>query len=451
MAFRHRLHAHSTAMKTNVVSANSQSSSEASLVEWLAVRCRVLAILDGGRREWWAAVLITSALVALRAAPWVLWESTRFDSDQAVIGLMAKHLSEFRAFPLFFYGQSYMLGVQAWIVAPFFWLARPSVTALRFPLMLLNVAAALFLMRTLGRELRLRPAVALIAALPFIAASPAIAGSLLDGQGCGAGELYFYVLTLWALRNKPFAFGAMFALAYLHREFTLFVLPALVIVEAAAGTLWRRSSLTRALRMAAGFGLVWLAIDDLNLHLNNTSLFMQVRMLAVNTCFRAGDLWPRIVYLFTDCLPVLFGTYRIGLYTGGAKIVGSPALGWVLFPTLSVMLARLAWTWRRDDGRTDVAAFLMLVGAFGLASYTLACMLTTGVPPMVRYLHLPLLMPIACLAAFMVREPSRRLRGIALAVFVAWGASNVADTVRAVRIFSDLSGPSPHRILADYL
>ena len=50
-----------------------------------------------------------------------------FNSDQAIVGLMAKHLSEFRTFPLFYYGQNYMLGVQSWIVAPFFWMARPSI------------------------------------------------------------------------------------------------------------------------------------------------------------------------------------------------------------------------------------------------------------------------------------------------------------------------------------
>jgi hypothetical protein len=57
------------------------------------------------------AVLV--ALVLLRTAVYLRLESLGFDSDQAVVGLMAKHLSEGRAFPLFFYGQTYMLGVEA--------------------------------------------------------------------------------------------------------------------------------------------------------------------------------------------------------------------------------------------------------------------------------------------------------------------------------------------------
>ena len=47
-----------------------------------------------------------------------------FDSDQAIVGLMAKHLSELQTFPLYFYGQGYMLGVEAWIAAPFFLVGR---------------------------------------------------------------------------------------------------------------------------------------------------------------------------------------------------------------------------------------------------------------------------------------------------------------------------------------
>ena len=49
-----------------------------------------------------------AALVLARSLVFVLWEESYFDSNQAVIGLMAKHLIEGRAFPLFMYGQNYM-------------------------------------------------------------------------------------------------------------------------------------------------------------------------------------------------------------------------------------------------------------------------------------------------------------------------------------------------------
>jgi hypothetical protein len=54
-----------------------------------------------------------AALVVVRSAVFVFAPASHFDSDQAVTGLMAKHLSELRALPLFWYGQTYMLGVEA--------------------------------------------------------------------------------------------------------------------------------------------------------------------------------------------------------------------------------------------------------------------------------------------------------------------------------------------------
>ena len=87
----------------------------------------IAAIFDRGRRETWFFTTLAVLLVLLRAAVFVFRGYVDFNSDQAIVGLMAKHLSEFRTFPLFYYGQNYMLGVQSWIVAPFFWIARPSI------------------------------------------------------------------------------------------------------------------------------------------------------------------------------------------------------------------------------------------------------------------------------------------------------------------------------------
>ena len=106
---------------------------------------------------------VAVAIVLLRSLVPLLFEQI-FDSDQAIVGLMAKHLSEFRSFPLFFYGQNYMLGVQAWMAAPFFWIGGPTIAMLRTPLLLLNVAAALLMVIAITRR-GVRPAWALAAAL----------------------------------------------------------------------------------------------------------------------------------------------------------------------------------------------------------------------------------------------------------------------------------------------
>src|SRR6185503_6456603 len=93
-----------------------------------------------------------AALVVLRSLVFVGWPASHFDSDQAVTGLMAKHLSELRAFPVFWYGQTYMLAVEAWLAAPVMAIAGASVTALKLPLLGMTVAIALLLFRALTRD-----------------------------------------------------------------------------------------------------------------------------------------------------------------------------------------------------------------------------------------------------------------------------------------------------------
>src|SRR6188474_800362 len=124
------------------------------------------------RRERWTAAAIVLLVVLARSLVFVFWEQSYYDSDQAIVGLMAKHLIEGRAFPVFFYGQSYMLGVEAYLAAPVFLIAGVSVAALKFPLLLINLGVALMLLRTLEREAGLRPYAAMLPVLFFAIPSP---------------------------------------------------------------------------------------------------------------------------------------------------------------------------------------------------------------------------------------------------------------------------------------
>ena len=84
-------------------------------------------MLHVSRVEWVASIAVAVALVLLRALVFVLWEQSHFDADQAIVGLMAKHILEARAFPLYFYGQQYLLGVEALLVVrPSSWGGYPS-------------------------------------------------------------------------------------------------------------------------------------------------------------------------------------------------------------------------------------------------------------------------------------------------------------------------------------
>ncbi|HEY3045184.1 MAG TPA: hypothetical protein VGJ39_14220 [Vicinamibacterales bacterium] len=413
------------------------------------------AIFDRGRRETWFFTTLAVLLVLVRAAVFIVRGYVDFNSDQAIVGLMAKHLSEFRTFPLFFYGQNYMLGVQSWIIAPFFWMARPSIAVLKTPLVLLNVLAAVLLMRGLSSRLQLRPAVGFVAALPFIMPTPVVAGSFLQTLGSSGVEPLLYVLFLWMLRSRPFAFGALLVFGFLHREFTMYAVPALVVISAADRSVWTAAAARWMAWMAAGFALVWLILDDLRFHLEGLSLFLQAQMFSRWPCLEVMGPIERLRYLLTICLPVLFGGTRIQLdqYTmRSSAVTGSAIVGWMVAGAMLLMLVRLAWLWRlrRTASSIAFAVYLALVGCGALAGYGLTCSFVY-ILPVVRYINLAILLPIGCFAAFVAREPSARLRNAVIMIFVLWGTANFVDNARVIRDAYVNPEPDPHRELTEFL
>ena len=192
---------------------------------------------------------------------YLLFEQLAFDSDQAIVGLMAKHLIQGSAFPLFFYGQTYMLAVESWAAAPFFLIAGPTVVALRMSLLVWNIVFACLLMIGFVRDGGLRPWSAFVAALFFVAAPAAISLQLMTAQG-GMIEPFVYIALLWFLRRHPFWFGAVLAIGFRNREFTLYAVPVLLVLELVMGEM-NRVRLREWLVSMAIFFAVWEAIEAL--------------------------------------------------------------------------------------------------------------------------------------------------------------------------------------------
>ncbi|HET9540720.1 MAG TPA: hypothetical protein VFQ46_08990, partial [Candidatus Limnocylindria bacterium] len=182
--------------------------------------------LPWSRRADWLPIAAVVAAIVMRSWFFLTWDEAYFDSDQAIVGLMAKHLTEGRARPLFFYGQEYMLGVEAWAMAPVFLVLGPTVFALHLTMLLFNVAAALLLWRLLIREARLTPGGAAMAVLPFALAPVVLSAHLIEAQG-GNPEPFLWVGVLWVVRRSPLLLGTLAAVAFLHREFTIYAMPAL--------------------------------------------------------------------------------------------------------------------------------------------------------------------------------------------------------------------------------
>src|ERR1044071_1609871 len=120
-----------------------------------------------------SAALLGVLLLLVCARSWVpVTTYVHFDSDQAIYGIMARDLAALRAFPMFMYGQRYMLAASVCLCAPLFALFGPTIATLKLPLFLMNVAVVVLIWIGLRREPDPDPWGAALAIMPF--AMPAV-------------------------------------------------------------------------------------------------------------------------------------------------------------------------------------------------------------------------------------------------------------------------------------
>ena len=403
--------------------------------------------MDERRSE--LAIAIAGAWLLVLARSWVYlaWPHVSFDSDQAVVGLMAKHLSEGRAFPLYLYGYNYMLAVEAWIAVPYFWIAGPTVPALRASIVGTNLAVVTLLVIGFQRWGGLRPLYGLAAAAFFAFAPPDTTGNLVDAGG-GNVEPFLWVLVLWLLRARPWWFGAILAIGVLNREFTIYAVPVLL-----AGQIWSGSIRTGAawrgwLRAAAAFAVVWLAVLAVRPLADLAGPGTRGRAAGWETS-TVGNLTQRIridvaampsgmATLISRDVPALAGGRPIesniarqghawvGAMLGVAAVAFVIRVGW-LASRMRVPLVRASLGW-----------YLLGVGLMAVAGYAL----TRPVDVVVgRYLLLALYVPVGATAVWLALEPQRLVRWAVVAMVIVWTAAAGVDTWRHYDRFAGTRDP----------
>ncbi len=403
-------------------------------------------------------------LVVLRVLPLLAYEYI-FDADQAIVGLMAKHLSEGRTFPLFFYGQNYMLGVQAWMAAPLFLLGGPTLTMLRLPLAAINVAVAAALL-VLSARRGVAPGYALAAVLPVVATVPAMSAELMFTLGASI-EPFLYTLVLWGLRRRPLAFGAVACFGILHREFTVFAVAAFALAGWRTWRAWRPAGFARA---AAAGAVLWLVVDQVKRQTSiygpdtpgaapvSGSLTLQMETVLKRLSFDPGGYLGRLGDVVTAGLPTIFGGGPQPLTAFGINSTlsqGRDWAAWILAAVLAAAVGRLLWIARSrepDRRRGDgFFAYLTLTGLFTALAYGLGGGLPVGAPVVLAYLLFALLIPVGLLGAFFARETQPAWRAGVAAAVIVWAACNVWDNGRLLVEFERTPPRQHHRLMANYL
>jgi hypothetical protein len=400
------------------------------------------------------AIVIAILLVMFRSFAPLWYEQLDFDSDQAIVGLMAKHLSELRHFPLFFYGQNYMLGVQSWIAVPFFWIGGPTLLMLRLPLAIINAAVATTVIVMFWRR-GVRPGLAFVSALPLIVATPVVSTGLLQTLGASI-EPFAYILVLWVLRRRPLAFGALLCVGTLHREFTILVVPALVIGCWVEG---RRIHWPSVARGGMAFAAVWLLVDLLKWTLGGGSLTQEADTIGSWMTSSVGGYLARMYSLVTVGLPELVGGHAFPLSAYGMNstiVAGSLAAGLAFAVAVVVSAGRVLWILRggEDRARFRAASFQVYLGCAALGTFAVYG-LNDGIDPLatpvLRYFLFGLLLPVGLFGMLFAMEGARSWRTAVVSPLVVWAALTLWDNVRLVREYRTSAPAGEFRALADYL
>jgi hypothetical protein len=414
------------------------------------------------------AVIVVVSAELLRSFVFLRFGQLAFDSDQAITGLMAKHLVEGRAFPLFFYGQTYLLAVESWAAAPFFAVFGPTVTALRLSLLAWNIVFATLAILTLHRDSSLGLWAAIVPLLFFLLPPPSIAVQLMNAQGAIV-EPYVFIAALWLLRKRPLWFGAVFAVGFRNREFVAYAIPALLLVEVLSGEIDRKR-VRDWLIAGVAFAAVWQAVEALKPVADLMGPGTRGRFVETFPASQLTNLTNRFDFapgLLPERIRLL--APRIAEWFAGARQVGSslpaPEHPWIAavaaaFAILAstrvavVLLGpRGAEETRRAALATRVrkanfALYLMAAGLVAIAAFIAGRPALDGVA---RYVLVGLLFPIGLVASLLALEPIPALRRVAGGLVVVWALIMAGDHVALLRSYTRNPETNSRQLVADRL
>jgi hypothetical protein len=406
------------------------------------------------RLEWTVSLAALAAAVIVRTWPFLWWPALHFDSDQGVVGLMAKHISEGRAFPLFFYGQTYMLAVESWLAAPVMFLFGATVAALKAPLLVINLALVVLFVRVLVTEAGFRPALATVAALPLALPAAGVAARVMEPNS-GNVEPWLYAILLWMLRSHWWAFGLLLGVASAHREFAVYGAVAIFFLDAIWGVAApREPGAAPSMRLPARWAIIAVlavavrtVIDSVEPFANalgpgsrgNDAMMagLQADPVGARLCFAPERWMPRARLLVSQHLPQLVGGMPGMLFEYGLR-TSVPAGFAGLAPLVAAMTAAGAAS-AAAGPRTAGAVFgwyLVLVGLISTAVYGFVVCSPILVDTL-RYNLLGVMMPAGALVLGLsrpVQSPvSAGARAGFIAVAIVWASLNASDVVTMTR------------------
>ncbi len=371
---------------------------------------------------WWLPVVLVALVLRVVV---LASNSVSFHSDEAIVGLMARHINHGLPIPVFFYGQPYMGSLDPLLVSLAFRFSGETVFGIRLVqsiLYLATVGTTLALAYRLFRDRVLAGIAGLLVAVPPVVMTLYTTISLGGyGETLLIGNLllvtgYDLRTSHWQSRWRWLALGALAGLGWWTNNLIVaYALPVGIILIAA----WRRLPWKLVALAVAAFivcsGPWWIY--------NLSHDWESVRFLLGGFSSPSGSL--------IGSNEKLFGLLLLGL----PAIVGvrypwtmQPWLGGWAIPVIILVALLLAPTALAAFRRPGPARFLWIM----VAGFSLLFVFSSfGVDATGRYL-LPLIVPVAILLAMEIRRLSNRFTWafVLPAIFVV---VNLVGTVRAMQ------------------
>jgi 4-amino-4-deoxy-L-arabinose transferase-like glycosyltransferase len=402
------------------------------------------------------AILVLA--VALRAA-WLVADAVPFNGDEAVVGLMAKHILQNGERPTFFYGQDYSGALDAYLTAGMYALIGPRIMGGRLVQMTLFALYVVLVYALAGRATGDQWA-ALVSALIVAVSSPLLATYTLVSVGGYGESLVLGTLMLWlALRVTDdwadrwlawLTLGVAGGLAFWTLGISVvYLVPAALfiawrdILTAFDNTFWSRAFRREKRQAEASTPVLeisvcaWYRFRHWRFYLAALAAFV-----AFSSPWWIYDLTHHHASLRALYDPSAPGGVSLGDRVAGFLLLGLPALFGMRFPwqpeliliplavlALALYLAVIVYAARPlhpADRSTGWMLLLIQVGVF------LAVFIGSrfGVDATGRYL-LPLVAPLAVFTAMFLRNVRRSHPRVAVALLVYAVAFNFVGTALA--------------------
>ncbi len=349
---------------------------------------------------------IVIALCILSRLPQLLGHNLLLDGDEAIVGLMAKHLREGRGVPLFFWGQAYGFSlIECGICAAAFLIGGATDYSVKAAMLLLWTTGVVFLYKTFRREAGGRSLWPLLITLLFIL-SPAWSVWSMKARGGYLTAFAGSAVTLWLLLRggdrypawRFFGVGLLLALVYVSQALWLAGL-----VPFAAHRLSQNFRLRGALSFLAGLLLVVLPLTYVQ---HTGAHYWQTKVFSVDGGTILGNARELPVHLFQS-----FSGYYYLQEIFPSPVI-SAALAWIMVGLIPVLIGCNIYKLAKKRMREDTLFMVSMLSV--LLSLAYAFFLTGPFAP--RYL-LPLSGWMYVSLFFLLRNV--RLGKTALAVIAA--------------------------------